>query len=136
MKKNVIIRAILAAIFCLIISGLTACQPPVNYDEAAIRAYADPATEITLQGLSEGNLEKYTQYGNAEFKAAVTQKILDTLKPNMDEQLGTYVSREFLRIDGQGEYIFVHYNVKYSKSEVGVRMVFDKDHLVAGQWFE
>jgi len=96
----------------------------------------DPATETTLQGLSENNLAKYTQYGNAEFKAALTQGVLDKTATQISSQLGTYESKTFLRTEDQQGYIIVHYKAKYSKGEAGIRMVFDKDHLVAGQWFE
>jgi hypothetical protein len=120
-----------------IIAGImSACSPAITYDEQTVRAYADHETEVTLQGLSEANLEKYTLYGDAKFKAAVTQQKLDQLKPNMDEELGNFVSIQFKSIETQGKYIIVHYQANYTKSEVGVRMVFDHDHMVAGQWFE
>ena len=119
-------------------SGAIACKssPSSTVDESAIRAYADPATDMTLQGLSENNLSKYTQYANSEFKAAVTQEILDKTAPQISSQLGSYVSKEFLRVEEQDGYAVVHYKAKYTKGEVGIRMIFDKDHLVAGQWFE
>jgi hypothetical protein len=128
----------LLIILLTILGGAVSCQSSSssNIDESAVRAYADPATETTLQGLSENNLAKYTQYGNPEFKAAVTQEILDEAATKISGQLGAYESKEFLRIEEQGGYIIVHYKAKYEKGEVGVRMVFDQDHLVAGQWFE
>jgi len=128
----------LLVILLTISGGAVTCQSssPSNIDESAVRAYADPATETTLQGLSENNLAKYTQYGNPEFKAAVTQEILNEAATKISGQLGAYESKEFLRIEEQGGYIIVHYKAKYEKGEVGIRMVFDQDHLVAGQWFE
>ncbi len=99
-------------------------------------AYASEITETVLEGLSQGNLEKYTRYGNAEFKAAVTQEILNTTKVQINSQFGTYQSKEYLSTEEQDGYTIVHYRVKFSKGEIGVRMVFDGDHLVAGQWFE
>jgi hypothetical protein len=128
----------LLIILLTILGGAVSCQSSSssNIDESAVRAYADPATETTLQGLSENNLAKYTQHGNPEFKAAVTQEILDEAATKISGQLGAYESKEFLRIEEQGGYIIVHYKAKYEKGEVGIRMVFDQDHLVAGQWFE
>lgn len=122
----------------ILIVGVISCKssPASSLDEGAVRAYADPATETTLQGLSEINLAKYIQYGNSEFKTAVTQEILDTTAAKINSQLGAYQSKEFLRIEEQEGYIIVHYKAKYTKGDVGIRMVFDKDHLVAGQWFE
>ena len=129
---------IVVAFTLLILLPVIGCQSssPSTIDENTVRAYADPATEITLQGLSENNLAKYTQYGNSEFKASVTQEILDEAATQISGQLGAYESKEFLRIEEQGGYILVHYKATYEKGEVGIRMVFDEDHLVAGQWFE
>jgi hypothetical protein len=98
--------------------------------------YASAITDTTLKGLSDDNLEEYTRYGNAQFKAAVTQQILDTTSAQITNQLGTYESKVYLSTETQDSYTVVHYKAKYTKGEVGVRMVFDKDHLVAGQWFE
>ncbi|MDD5083213.1 MAG: DUF3887 domain-containing protein [Dehalococcoidales bacterium] len=120
--------------------GVMACSesspPPSSTDENSVRAYADPATETTLQGLSESNLAKYIQYGNAEFKAAVTQETFVAMAAQVNSQLGAYESKEFLRTEEQPGYTIVHYTAKFARGEVGVRMVFDKDQLVAGQWFE
>ena len=128
----------LMVILLTLLGGVIACKssPSSTLDESAIWAYADPATETTLQGLSENNLAKYTQYANSEFKAAVTQEILDKTATQINSQLGAYVSKEFLKTEEQDGYTIIHYKAKYSKGEVGIRMVFDKNHLVAGQWFE
>ncbi len=128
----------LLVILLTLLGGVIACKssPSLTPDESAIRAYADPATETALQGLSENNLAKYTQYANSEFKAVVTQEILDETTPQINSQLGAYVSKEFLKTEEQDGYTIVHYKAKYSKGEVGIKMVFDKNHLIAGQWFE
>ncbi|MFC1968319.1 DUF3887 domain-containing protein [Chloroflexota bacterium] len=137
MRKTIGLIALLV-ISLIIIGGPIACTSSSSSgsDESAIRDYADPATETILQGLSESNIAKYTQNANSEFKAAVTQEILDKTATQIRSQLGNYASKEFLRIEEQEGYIIVHYRAKYTKGEVGIKMVFDKDHLVAGQWFE
>jgi hypothetical protein len=130
--------SLLLAVLITLGGGIVACpsEPTTPPDESAVRAYADPATETTLQGLSEANLEKYTQYGNDDFKAAVTPEVFAEAVAQINSQLGAYQSKEFLSTDEQQGYIVVHYRAKFAKGETGVRMVFDKDHLVAGQWFE
>lgn len=137
MKKPTHLLILSCILLSLIGSGF-ACQSntPSPLNESDVRAYADPATETTLQALSENDLTKYTQYGNAEFKAAVTNKVMDETAPLITSRLGNYVSREFLSAEKYQDYIIVHYKAKYTKGETGIRMVFDKDHLVAGQWFE
>ena len=137
MRKTIGLISLLVVLLT-VVSGAIACtsSPSATSDESAIRAYADPATETTLQGLSENNLAKYTQNANSEFKTAVTQEILETAADQINSQLGSYESKEFLRTEEQDGYTLVHYKAKYAKGEVGIRMVFDKDQLVAGQWFE
>ncbi|MFC1992853.1 DUF3887 domain-containing protein [Chloroflexota bacterium] len=136
--RKIVHLALLSVILLVLVDGGIACKsnPLPSPNENAVRGYADPATETTMQGLSENNLAKYTQYGNAEFKAAVTQEILDEAAEQINSQLGAYESKEFLRTEEREGYTIVHYKAKYSRGEVGVRMVFDDDHLVAGQWFE
>jgi len=137
MRKYVKALMVLA-IFTMVIAGSSACSSGTNspLDEKTVRAYADPATETTLQGLSEDNLAKYAQYGNAAFKAALTQQVLDQTYEQVHSQLGAYVSKQYLSVEEQQGYYVVHYKATFEKGEVGVRMVFDADHLVAGQWFE
>jgi hypothetical protein len=98
--------------------------------------YAGAATDVTLQGLSENDLEKYTRYGNAAFKAAVTQEILDEAVEKLGGQLGAYQSKEFRYAEEKDGYTIVHYKAQFANGEIGVRMVFDVDQQVAGQWFE
>ncbi len=137
MKTKFVLALVLASMVMLI-GGLAGCNAgsTSTLDESAVRAYADPAAETTLQGLSEGDLEKYTQYGDAQFKQAVTQEILDPVTAQVGSQLGSFVSITYLSMEESGEYIVVHYKANYTKGEVGVRMVFDADGLVAGQFFE
>ena len=137
MRKTIALISLLV-ILLAIASGTIACisSPSATLDESAIRAYADAATETTLQGLSENNLAKYTQNANSEFTVAVTQEILETTANQINNQLGNYESKEFLKTEEQDGYTIVHYKAKYAKGEVGIRMVFDEDQLVAGQWFE
>jgi len=135
------LRRILNVVIVLLMSAMIpvlaeACSTSTNPEIAALRAYADPATQTTLQGLSEDNLAKYTQNGNTQFKAAVTQDLLDKVSAQINSQLGTFVSATFSSTEKQDQYIIVHYKAKYSKGDVGVRMVFDQDHKVAGQFFE
>ncbi len=121
----------------MVLGACSSTTAPMSEQEiAAIRAYADPATQITLQGLSEDNLTKYTQFGNDKYKAAVTQVLLDKAYDKVNSELGSFVSITFSSIEKQDIYIIVHYKAKYSNGNVGIRMVFDQDHLVAGQWFE
>jgi hypothetical protein len=117
-------------------TGTTTTTTTPGAEETAVRAWADPVTVTALQGLSEGSLEKYTQNASAQFKTALTPDTFSKTVAQLNTQLGAFQSVTFLRIEKQGVYIIVHYRAKYDKSDVGIKMVFDQDHLVAGQWFE
>ena len=136
--KIIITRISLLIILLTLGCFALACQsePASTLDEDAIRSYADPATETTLHGLSENDLAKYTQYANPEFIAAITPELLSEAASQIGDQLGEYESKEFVKVSEKDGYISVSYKAKYTKGEVGVRMVFDQDQLIAGQWFE
>lgn len=121
----------------VLLCGIVACKSNLSsLDESTVREYADPATETTLQGLSENNREKYVQYGNDSFKTGFNLQIIEATAAQINVQLGKYQSKEFVSIEKLESYIVVHYKAKYEMGEISVRMVFDKDHLVAGQSFE
>lgn len=137
MGRTAYLLLLMATLMSLGVSGI-ACQssPSAHPDESLIRQYADSATEVCLHGLSEGDLEKYTQHANDDFKAAVTQEMVNTAATQLENQLGSFKSIEFLSIDQDEDYTIVHYRATYASGDVGVRMVFDRDQLIAGQWFE
>jgi hypothetical protein len=138
LKTNLFFRlpALLLAGLMLVLSAACQASPPLTLDTAAIRAYADPATETLLQGLSANDLARYVQNGNPAFKAAVTAEVFSKVYAQIRDNLGAYASKEFLRAEESQGYIVTHYKAKYAKGEVGVRMVFDSSHLVAGHFFE
>jgi len=123
-----------------LVLGLGGCaqgtSTTVSTTANPVQAYADPATTVTLQGLSENDLAKYTQYCDAAMKGAVTVDILSATSKQITSQYGQFQSIQFISTENSNGLIIVHYKAKYSKGDLKVRMVFDADHLVAGQWFE
>jgi hypothetical protein len=138
-NQNGILLLIAAVISAASLAVACTTSPTDNLTEpdiAAVRAYADPETETTLQGLSAGNMALYSKFFSEPMKAAVTPDLLEKTAAQLNSQLGTYISKEFRGIEQKSGYIIVHYRAKFSKGDTGIRMVFDKDRLVAGQWFE
>jgi hypothetical protein len=121
----------------LVVAALAGCGGATTTTPATPEPeYAAEITETVIQGLAGNDLEKYTRYGNAEFKAAVTPEVLANAAVPLKDQYGAYESKQYLYTETQGEYTIVHYKAKFAKGDLGIRMVFDTDHLVAGQWFE
>ena len=122
--------------------GLVACssgKSPTTTESAevkAIRAYADPAAETMMRSFQNDSLTEYTKYGDAQFSAAVTAAVFAPVATQMRAQYGDFVSLQFLSTENQSGYIIVHYKAKFQKGQLGLRMVFGADHLVAGQFFE
>lgn len=104
--------------------------------EAEVRAFADPVAANMMEGLSEADLDKYTGNADQQFKNAINQTTLDSSAATLKAQVGDYISIEYKSWEMSDGYIVVHYSVKYSKATIGVRIVFNQDHLVSGQWFE
>jgi len=130
---SVILALGLASVACSPKPAQTTTQDAAT---RAIQAYADPAAQMMMQAISDKSISKYIQDGNATFKAAVTQAIFDALTAQMEAKYGKFLSIQFLSTEEQQGYIIVHYQAKFEKGQLGLRMVFDKDHLVAGQFFE
>ncbi len=139
MRRLVLVFTI-AIVAALGISACSSGQSPSTTAESAeikaIRAYADPAAETMMRSFQDSSLAEYIQKGDAQFRAAVTQAVFDQVATSMRGQYSNFVSLEFLSTENQQGYLIVHYKAKFQKGQLGLRMVFDADHLVAGQFFE
>jgi hypothetical protein len=129
----------LSVILMIVIIGVIGCQSgttkSTTFSESTIRAWADPETETTLQGMFEGNLAKYIQYAAPDIKAAATQEGLDEAVKKNNDYFGTYISVEFVSIGPPGEAFsseqtIVDYKVTFSKGARGVEVIFNKDHQI------
>ena len=80
MRDRIFKAGVFCAVIALFVIALAGCGQPAPSETLPEPDYASEETEVTMQGLSEGSLEKYTRYGSPEFKAAVTQEILDKCK--------------------------------------------------------
>ena len=96
--------------------------------------YARAEAETTLQGLSEADLEKYTRYGNAEFKNATDQETLDAISDQFYEHLGGFKSIVYLYAVKEDGHIIVHYKANYAEGVVRVEVDFDANHRIAHRW--
>jgi hypothetical protein len=101
-----------------------------------VQVYADPATQAVLRGLSENDYAQFIQYCNADMRAALTQEKFSQTSTQLLRQVGPFISLKFLSTETRDNYVIVHYEAKYEKTALKIRMVFDGDHKVAGQWFE
>ncbi|MBN1188979.1 MAG: DUF3887 domain-containing protein [Dehalococcoidales bacterium] len=104
--------------------------------EAEVRAFADPVATSMMEALTEGNYDKYIADANAGFKAALTAEAFATASTQMKSQVGEFVSVTYKGWEIVEGYIRVHYDAEFTITPVPLLMVFDQDHLVAGQFFQ
>ena len=129
-------RICMTVLFLLTLSTLIFGAISCKSEEDSIRDYADPATEAMLKGMSDSDYDQYIEHANDAFKAALTEEMFDLSAAQINSQLGAFKSIEYTSYEDQEGLVIVHYTAKYEKMEVGIRMVFDSDKLIAGQWFE
>ena len=139
---KIVIRIILGVIMMLgLVVLASACAAKPEDDVAEVRAYADPITEETLLGLSEGDYAKYCEHFDPTMKEAVTEAVFNQTNSLIKAKIGDYVSKEFWKVEEQGIYTIVYYKAKYTKEpgNVVVKVVFqeiDGEMHVSGLWFD
>lgn len=134
-------RAVQVAALALcgvLLSGLVLACAAAPADVPAVRTYADPETEITLRGLSQNDYAGYSRYFNQKMKDAVTPEVFTRTATLINGAIGSYISKNFESVQQQGAVTVVVYRAQYSDEPEGVtvKVVFDRDHLIAGLWFD
>ena len=109
---------------------------PTTLASDGIMSYATPAAETMMKSFQQKSLEDYVKYADPQFRAAVTQSMFDAIAGQMQAQYGNFVSLQFLSTEEVQGYTRVHYKAEFEKGEIGLMMVFNADHSVAGQFFE
>ncbi len=132
------VRVAALALCGVLLSGLASACAAAPADIHAIRAYADPKTEITLQGLSQTDYAGYSRYFAPKMKDAVTPEVFTRTASLINGAIGSYVSKDFESVQQQGGLTVVVYRAQYSNEPAGVtvKAVFDQDHLITGLWFD
>jgi hypothetical protein len=133
-----LVMGLILAGFCCGCGNKTATTSVVtpNASGSPVQNYADPATETTLRGLSENDYDKYLLNCSPEMKAALTKDAFEKSSAQIKAKYGDVVSCTFLSTENKDNYVIVHYSVKYTLGTLKVRMVFDQNQKIAGQWFE
>lgn len=116
--------------------GTTTTVSPTTTNPGGALAQATLAADTMMRSFQDKSLAEYVKYGDAQFKAAVTQAIFDQLATQMQNQYGNFISNTFLSSDNAQGYNIFHFKAVFQKGDVGLRIVLDSDNLVAGQFFE
>ncbi|MBC7113781.1 MAG: DUF3887 domain-containing protein [Candidatus Methanomethyliales bacterium] len=112
--------------------------PAVNVEK--VRAYADPITEKILVAMNEGNYTKFSENMDASMKRAMPEPVFQQTVALIKSKIGNYTSKDFSRVELQGNFTVVYYRAKYTdEAEVTVKVVFVEEegrYYVSGLWFD
>jgi hypothetical protein len=120
--------------FVLILSSLlwlTACERIVQGDErAAVLGFSDAITDNLFAGLNANDYAAFARDFDTDMLKDIPAEQFAALKQNLDDKLGTYVSRSVARVARSDEFYVVDYLVTFEQEEVQVTLAF---HAAAPQ---
>ncbi len=115
----------LAAVFCALLMG---CGRGLT---AADAAFADPVLDNLLAGMAERNYAKYSADFSAAMKKAITEDGLPAMAAGLEEKLGVYKGRTFVRAGrtraAVGEIITITYRAEYTKDAAATIVIYISD---------
>jgi uncharacterized lipoprotein YajG len=141
MKRNLPLMITLLVMVLLFL--LSACASPTQTAEnsgldPAILAVASPMAENLMVALKNNNFQAFrANYDDAMLKAT-TEDAFQSLRTQLESQLGAYQSMTPKQIQTGGGFINVFYTVNFEKGPVTMQLVLTEGepHLISGLWFK
>lgn len=137
------IRHVLIALGLLVGLLMTSCGAApstvvlTGSEREAVLAYAEPMTDNLLQGMNERNYDTFARDFDQAMAKAMPASSFDQFMTNVGGKLGKYESRTVSSVESTGDFTRVIYQARFANDDpVTVRLVFDKDHLISGLWFD
>jgi hypothetical protein len=133
----------LSILIGLLLTACSAPPPPVvvtGSEREAVLAYSETMTDNLLQGMNEGDYDRFARDFDAAMAKAMPASSFDQFMTSTGNKLGQYESRTVSTVETVGEFTRVTYQARFANDDpVTVRVVFDKDtadHLISGLWFD
>jgi hypothetical protein len=139
--ENRINVAILAAIGLVAVVLCVGCVQQNQVDVEQVRTYADPTTENILLAMNEDNYTKYSEHFDATMKNALPETVFHETTTLLTSKIGTYVSKEFWKVESENQYTSVYYKAKFTQEpdDVIVKVIFQEivgENKVSGLWMD
>jgi hypothetical protein len=115
-------------------------QMPQPVDEMSLRVYADPMAENLLQSINEANRTSFFRDLDATMKAVMTEEYFSGMCSNIQQKVGNYTSKTFVRGEAFQGFISAYYSANFTGEPAGVtvKVVFSSssgEAKVSGIWF-
>ncbi|HUT96683.1 MAG TPA: DUF3887 domain-containing protein [Dehalococcoidales bacterium] len=115
MSKLIVKAACGLLILLVVVGGLAACG-----EQMAEPDYASQMTEVTAQGMSDGDYAAFTQYLSPEAKATINEADFNTGSQEIKSLIGDYIDKEFQKAETENSYTVVYYKANFSEEPEGV----------------
>jgi hypothetical protein len=124
-------------VFIMLLTFLVGCGQKTKLNEAEVRAYSDAKLENILTAANKDDYANYSKDFSDKMKEAITESNFKLQNKLIKDKIGSYESKEFVKLQNKGEYITVIYKAKYlnEPKEVMVTITFrngDDAHKVEG----
>jgi hypothetical protein len=141
MKRNspmIITLVVMVLLFILSACSNPAQSPANNALDPAILAVASPMAENLMVALKNNDFQAFrVNYDDAMLKAT-TEDAFQSLRTQLESQLGAYQSMTPKQIQTGGGFINVFYTVNFEKGPLTMQLVLTEGepHLISGLWFK
>jgi hypothetical protein len=140
MKRKTIVdlMCLVVIVTVLMVAG---CLEQNQVGVEQVRTYADPITENILLAMNEDNYTKYSEHFDATMKNALPETLFHETTTLLTSKIGTYVSKEFWKVESENQYTSVYYKAKFTQEpdDVIVKVVFQEivgENKVSGLWMD
>jgi hypothetical protein len=124
-------------VLIMLLTLLAGCGQKTKLDESEVRGYSDTKLENILAAANKDDYAAYSKDFSDKMKEALTESNFKQQNKLIKDKIGSYESKEFVKLQNKGEYITVIYKAKYSDEpkDVMVTITFrsgDEAHKVEG----
>lgn len=110
MSKSIVKAGCGLLILLIVIAGLAACSNKIPEPD-----YARQMTEVTAQGMSDGDYAAFSQYLSPEAKTALTEAAFNQVSPLIKSTIGDYIDKEFWFAEPSGDDTVVYYKARFTE---------------------
>ena len=120
--------------------GSCSTAKKIDADEKEkISALVTPRIDSLMQGFSENNYQKFSEFFNAKLLAGMPKSGFNDTRKMITEKIGNYQSYEIADILETQDFITVICNADFdNEDKVTIRVIFDPDadYAISGIWFD
>jgi len=130
---------LLAAFALIALVWLTACERMLSgIEKDTVLAFSESTTDNLITGLAANDYAVFSREFDSDIAEEVTVTTFATMKQDLDNKLGKYLSRIVARVAQSDEFYVVDYQAKFEQAEaVKITVAFHaSDQTIAGFSFD